>query len=623
MRRTGGWIATLALLALASHALLVTASTRARGAEPPTPRAHVTGIPDQALEAIPDIAAGPATLRGRVVHDKGSAKLGGLPVVLYAISPDGEPGLRSTLTDADGAFRFESIGNDPATIYLLGTRYAEIPFGLRFSFEAGETERQVDVAVADTVSDTSAAKVAEVRIAVEENCTHLAVHETHRLENPSDQTLYIPAADRGRLGPILRVALPEGASGLQSRVGDELEEEANAVSFWGPLRPGEQELEFSYELPKRSGGFELQRSFPLGARRLVLVNHPGGPTLTRSGPADAALAPGDTVALRVDVPATDEAAKRISVYESRVWLDLDGAALTVDAEHTLRVAGDTPAVSTSGAPLFCVPLPSGAEDLRFSSETLDMGISRDPSGALAVRGPLPAGQSMLVLRYMLPVDRSDPEFTQVMSLDVPLLSILVADTGIVVETTRMHRRRPVRTSDRSYLHLEAFQVAAGEPVELHLRPLVARTLLPRPVAAGLTLVVAAAAIGFMIAPLRRSGTDVSAPSTAASRAAEQRESVLMAIRSLDEDFEIGKLSEADHREMRQELRAEAVNLLRVERAALADASQDDAAAEPAATPTPTACPRCQAPIATAEARFCSQCGARVDASTPPDGAAPV
>lgn len=623
MRRAAGWIATLALLALAPHAALAIASGRAAAAEPVLPPGHPSGVPTQATDAVADISPGPATVRGRVVHDHGTANVGGLPVVLYAISPDGPPGLRETVTDADGAFRFASIGNDPATIYLLGTRYAEIPFGLRFSFTSGEIDRQVEIAVADATSDTSAAAIGEVRIGVDENCTHLVVHETHRLDNPSDQTLYVPVAERSGRTPILRVVLPEGASGLETRIGDELEEDAGAVSFWGPLRPGQEELEFSYELPKLGPSFELPRSFPLGARRLVLVNRPGGPTLTRGGSEDAAIGPGDTLTLRVDVPAADEASKRISVFESRVWLDFDGAALSVDAEHTLRVAGDTPVVSTSGAPLFCVPLPSGAEDLRFSSETLEMGISRDPSGALAVRGPLQAGESTLMLRFLLPVDRNDPEFTQLMPFDVPLLSILVADTGLVVETTRMHRRRPVRTSDRSYLHLEAFQVAAGEPVELHLRPLQARTMLPRPVAAGITLAVAAIAIGFMIAPLRHTGTEVSEPSSAASRAAEQRESVLMAIRGLDEDFEIGKLTEADHREMRQELRAEAVALLRIERAALADDGPNEAVAEAAVPAAPAACPRCKAPISVDGARFCSQCGARLDAPAGSDGAARV
>jgi hypothetical protein len=614
MMQSMRWIAALAML--------TALSTSAGGVEPSTLSGGFPGMTQQAIDSVADVRAGPAAIRGRVVHEDESANVGGLTVVLYALPSDGVPGLRGTVTDVTGGYAFESIGNDPATVYLLGTSYAEIPFGLRFSFEAGELERQLDLPVADTTSDTSETEIGEVQIEIQENCVDLAVRESHRLDNPSTRTLYIPESERSGREPILRVALPAGASDLQSRLGDDLIVEGNAVSFWGPLRPGQQELEFSYGFPKRSPAFEMQLSFPSGARRLVLVNRPGGPKLTRSEPSDAALQPGDSVAIRVEVPAAANAAERVSVFESRIWLEHDGAAFTVDEEHTLAVAGNAPLVSTSGAPLFCIPLPEGADDLRFSSETLRMGVSRDPSGALAVHGPLRVGENSLTLRFLLPIDRDDPVFSQVMSLDVPLLSIMVADTGLVIETDRLHNRRPIRTSDRSHLHLEAFEIPAGEPVELRLRPLEARRSMPRPAATGITLAAAALAIGFLIAPLRQESGEASVPSSAASRAADQRGSVLAAIRGLDEDFEIGKISEEDHRAMRLELRAEAVNLLRIERAALDEAAEAPEAAEVTAAPAPNACPGCGAERV-AEARFCSQCGAPLDGPESADGAAPV
>jgi hypothetical protein len=194
----------------------------------------------------------------------------------------------------------------------------------------------------------------------------------------------------------------------------------------------------------------------------------------------------------------------------------------------------------------------------------------------------------------------------------------------------------MRMPSRSYLHLEAFEISAGEPVELRLRPLEARKSLPKPAAAGIALAAAAIAIGFLIAPLRQPGAEPDVPPSAASRAAEQRESVLTAIRGIDEDFEIGKLSEVDHREMRLTLRAEAVNWLRVERAALEEAAETEAAAlaeaagtEPAALAgaaetdaTRRSCPGCNT-AAGVDARFCSQCGAPLDRSGPADEAPPV
>jgi hypothetical protein len=623
--------------------MLAAMSTSAGAAEPSTPQGIFAGIPTHELDSIQDIPAGPAAIRGRVVHEEDSADVGGLPVVLYARQPDGAAGLREALTDENGAFAFESIANDPATAYLLGTSYAKIPFGVLFSFEAGELEHSLDLPVSNATSDTSSAAVDEVRIEIEKNCESLSVHESHLLDNPSAQAIFIPEAERNEREPILRVTLPDGASGLLAELGDDLERDGNTLSFWGPLRPGQRKLEFVYEIPERGPAFEMRRSFPSGARRLVLVESPGGPTLTRNGPADAELRPGDSIALRVELPAASDSVDRISALDARIWLELDGAALTVEQEYTLAIEGDTPLLAESGAPLLCVPLPEGASAFGFSAATRKVGASIDPSGALAVRGPLPAGESKISLRFLLPIERSDPLFSQVMPLDVPLLSVMIADTGIAIETSRLHRKRPIRTQDRSYLHLEAFEIPAGEAVELRLRPLEARKSLPMPAATGIALAAAAIAIGFLIAPLRQTGAEPDVPPSAASRAAEQRESVLTAIRGIDEDFEVGKLSEVDHREMRLALRAEAVDWLRVERAALAEAAGTERAAPaeaagtehatPAeaaetehATPAEAAetdtasksCPSCET-AAGADARFCSQCGTPLDRGEPADG----
>ncbi len=634
MTQSALWIATLAML--------TALSTSAVAAEPATPHGSFPGIPTQALDSIQDIPAGPAAIRGRVILEGKSAGVGDMPVVLYAQPPDGAPWMRAMVTDEVGAFGFESIPNDPAIVYLLGTRYAEIPFGVRLSFEAGELERSLDLPVADATSDTGGAAVDEVRIEIEKGCENLSIRESHRLDNPGARTIFIPESERKDREPILRVTLPDGASGLRTGLGDGLEKDGDALSFWGPLRPGGQKLEFSYEIPERGPAFEMRRSFPSGARRLVLVERPGGPTLTRSepnsrtGPDDEALQPGDSIALRVELPAATDSVDRISALEARIWLELDDAAITVEQKYTLAVEGDTPLLAPGGAPLLCVALPDGADDLRFSSRTLAGGLSRDPSGALALRGPLPAGETEFSLRFLLPIERSDPLFSQVMPIDIPLLSVVIADTGLVVETSRMHRKRPMRTPSRSYLHLEAFELLAGEAVELRLRPLEARTLLPKPAAAAVALAAAAIAIGFLIAPLRQVGAEPDVPPSAASRAAEQRESVLASIRGIDEDFEIGKLSEADHREMRLTLRAEAVNWLRVERAALAEAAQTESAALAEAAETesatlakaagadgaPKSCPSCKTAVG-ANALFCSQCGAPLDRGTPADEAPPV
>jgi hypothetical protein len=228
-----------------------------------------------------------------------------------------------------------------------------------------------------------------------------------------------------------------------------------------------------------------------------------------------------------------------------------------------------------------------------------MGLGRDASGAIAIRGPMPTGKIEVALRYRLRSNGGKPTFVHSMPLDVPLVSVLIADTGLIVETDQLHRRRPMRTSDRNYLHLEGFEFSAGELLELKLRPIETRAPLPKFAATGLAAVSAALLIGFLIAPLRRPTAETPALNRAASGAAEERDAVLESIRSLDEDFEMGKLTETDHREMRLALRAEAVNLLRLEREAVSERRAE--------ATDPRLCSGCGADVASGS-RFCSQCG---------------
>ncbi len=53
-------------------------------------------IPSFAQEGAPeplaDVPSGPATLRGRVIHDERPEANAGVEVVLYALGPEGQPG---------------------------------------------------------------------------------------------------------------------------------------------------------------------------------------------------------------------------------------------------------------------------------------------------------------------------------------------------------------------------------------------------------------------------------------------------------------------------------------------------------------------------------------------------
>jgi hypothetical protein len=222
---------------------------------------------------------------------------------------------------------------------------------------------------------------------------------------------------------------------------------------------------------------------------------------------------------------------------------------------------------------------------------------------------LKPGQTSFSFRYRVPSGSDGAQLDLRFPRPVAALHVMVADTGVVIETDRLHRRRPVRSGTRVYLHREAFQVAAGETVEIGLRP-IAPGGLPR--AASVSAVVALVLISVWVvsAPLRGRGAGVEHVSPESEVGAE-RALLYATIRDLDHDYETGKLSEPDYLESRQALRAQAVEMLRRERAAdLPEESAPSVGAAAESTAGPTLggfCPGCGQRVDPAW-RFCSHCG---------------
>jgi hypothetical protein len=565
----------------------------------------------------PDVPPGDATIRGRLVSK--DAPVAGALVILYSLTAEGDPGLRRGKADANGAFVFEKVSRDPSLVYLVGARVGGVPFGARAQFPKDQREVAVEIPVSLPSEDASKLARADVRLRIGIGCTHLRVQQTHVLRNDSDRVLYVPPEHRESARPLLEAVLPAGAEGFELTLAagaESVDRKDDRLRFWGPLHPGRHEVEWAYGLPL-AGSVALKLPLPDGASELRVLTPVGplrvhGDGLRAEGErtlpdgryavqAAGKIAPGGELALAIDVPEGAPPARRPKLEEARLWLELDDAALDVSEEHILQVEGNEPVDSGGGVPLLCLPLPADAHDLRFATSTLDFGPTRDPSGALAIHGPLPPGQSSLALRYRLPSNPGEMRLTRTFGNEVPLLQVLVADTGVMADGPRLHRKRPIVTEDRIYLPLEAFGVAPQEEILVTLDPLPARAGASRGLASGVVLLGALGALAFLAAPLR-SGDDRPLPPRE-STAAWERESIYRAIEALDEDLETGKVSADDHAQMRSALRARAVAVLARERA-----QEAEVPATPVFAPDAAPCRGCGAKLRPAD-RFCSQCGA--------------
>jgi len=574
----------------------------------------------EAIPAPPDIPAGPGTIRGRVVHQEDPERsVGGVTLSLYALTRTGLAGVRLGASDAEGRFRFEGVANDPTTSYLVGAEYQGVPYSrTRVVFPPGALEREVEIRVAEVTREAQSVSVPMVRLRIDWLGTGLRVVESLTIRNESSRTVYVPAEARGTGSPAFRAHLPAGAEeflmphGLQP---EGVEHRDDEIAFWGPLYPGEQDLSFSYLLPASGESADLDVAFPSGAERIEVLVPAGGPTpsgehLIEKEPRTLdggsfriferpALAPGGRLALSLDLPEARVDPGSVELAEARLLLNLDDAALEVRETHVLKVDGDAGVMAAPGESLLRIHLPEASQNVRFASSAAGLSVERLPAGELDVRGVAPPGESTIAVDYRIPVNGDSVDLVRTFEQRVPLLGVYLADTGrLIPESDRLHRRRPLRTNDLTYIHLEAFNVAPGEEVALRIstRP-PSRGSSPGGVMA--FLVLASLLSGaLLISPLF--GGDLGPEDSEAEElpSLRERESIYAAIRDLEHDHETGKISEADYASMRDELRARAVALLRREREGGVDAEKSDA---------PPRCAACGGEIRATD-RFCSQCG---------------
>ena len=597
-----------------------------------TPAAAQHGDVDEA--SVPDVPAGPGRIVGTIENPDAPAKVGGIELLLYALPANGTPGLRRATSDATGHFVFEGVSNDPATAYLVGARYAGIPYpGDRISFAGGETEKSVNVRVGEPSPDPSKVTAIESQIELGWSGGRIAVSELIRFENAGTRTAYVTPDLRATMPPLSRATLPDGADDFQIPLGiqpEGLVREGAELRFYGPLYPSawpgplsrDQGLAFHYTVPGSSGAVTITKRFPSGAQRVTIVEPAAGPKIAVAGaheeaapqaaqPADAEKPPrrlvvervpaGGQIEIRVDVPETRVDPDALRLLETRLFLELDDAALQVQEEHIFEVAGSLPIVGPGGAPLLAIPVPEGATDVRFDRDAFALGLSPDDGGGAVLRGPLPPGETHVQIAYHLPAGAGGmTTFEKRFGRKLPLLNVFVADTGLRTESERLHRRRPVKTTDRTYIALEAFEVEPSETVKLSLAPLGAPPQLPRAALLGVVAIAAGLVFAFLAAPLRPDRGAAEAPDDAGDSRSE-REAVYAALRDLEHDRETGKLADDDYASMRAELRARAATLMRAAPAVVASA--------PAAMPSPR-CAACGNSVH-ADDRFCARCGARL------------
>ena len=156
-------------------------------------------------------------------------------------------------------------------------------------------------------------------------------------------------------------------------------------------------------------------------------------------------------------------------------IELDDTVLQVTQDQRLAVSDGAPLAGGRDAPLMHLELPPGAESRPLSAAAADMGIEVGADGSLDVRGPLMPGEHGVSWRYRIPVRDGSTRLELRFPRDLPLLDLRVADTGLVIESHRLHRLQPRTMGTRTYLFRRARQIEAGETLSIRFRALERRS----------------------------------------------------------------------------------------------------------------------------------------------------
>ncbi len=224
----------------------------------------LTATPARAQEAT-------FAVEGRVENGTSGVAAASVEVVLHTVrgaARTDEP----TLTDDQGAFRFDDVPLDPAAAYGVSVVYQGALYGMDLDTSAGPPE-PVTLTIYESTHDDGAVRavLASVLFAsADREEQTVAALEIVRIVNESNQT-YVPGPEPMNL---LRFGLPPDARNLE--VDTTLPEADYAqvdrgFALLAGVPPGEHEVLYSYSFPYAGGSAEFTKSLLYGAEHLRVL----------------------------------------------------------------------------------------------------------------------------------------------------------------------------------------------------------------------------------------------------------------------------------------------------------------------------------------------------------------
>lgn len=199
-------------------------------------------------------------------------------------------------------------------------------------------------------------------------------------------------------------------------------------------------------------------------------------------------------------------------------------------------------------------VPEGASALEFSEGLTDVRMWPEGSG-FSDGAPLRPGMREVVFTYLISFAGEEKQISLGFEYPVTNLNLLVENRGIEVSTT-LTAGEPLVMESSQFLVFTGQDFAAGEPIDLTLKTVDAAE---GGIGAWVWVLVTLVIVGLgVVVWLRRRG----APAPEAAADTDDGVTLLQALAQLDDDFEAGKIPDADYQRQRALVKEQLVSLMR-------------------------------------------------------------
>lgn len=215
------------------------------------------------------VAPGDGTITGLVTNKTTGQPVPAALVELGIFDETAALDQRSTLTDAQGRYRFEALPTDPGLVFAARTQYpAGVPYSTGFTaFESGNSVLELPVEVFETTTDATGITLDRVHYIVEFEPGAALIAEVVMLSNRADRAFL------GEDGGGLRFTLPDGAQDLAI---DGDQGQGRFAPIEGgfvdrlALAPGEssRQILYRYRLPYDGDALQIKRRLPYPAANI-------------------------------------------------------------------------------------------------------------------------------------------------------------------------------------------------------------------------------------------------------------------------------------------------------------------------------------------------------------------